>query len=60
MSCIEGVSVLLSKINVEFAKDELVSSLFLDIEGAYVNVVHTILNQKMTEIDIPESYMNYH
>lgn len=56
-SCMDGISTLLTDINIAFANDELVMALFVDIEGAYDNVLHDILVKKMKSIGITNDFL---
>lgn len=52
-SCMEVLTIFLSDISIAFANYQSISAIFLDIEGAYDKVVHSVLIDKMTKIGLP-------
>lgn len=56
-SCLDNVSVLVTDINVTYVKKEYLVAAFIDIEGAYDNVVPSILIRDLLDSGIPYKFV---
>lgn len=52
-SCNDNIAILVTDINSGFLRKKFMSAVFLDIEGAYDNVVPSILIQELIELNVP-------
>lgn len=52
-SCVDNTAILSTDIYNSFAKKEAVAAMFIDIEGAYDNVVTETLIKNMSELRLP-------
>ncbi|KAJ8980040.1 hypothetical protein NQ317_011941 [Molorchus minor] len=50
----EAVSILISDILISFTKNKTISAVFVDIKGAYDNVIMEILHAQLVKIGIPQ------
>ncbi|CAG4993124.1 unnamed protein product [Colias eurytheme] len=53
-STLDSIAVLTTDIQISFKKKQFLAGVFLDIEGAYDNVILPILRQKLHQLSIPE------
>lgn len=56
-SCLDNVSVLVTDINLSFVKKEFLVAAFIDIEGAYDNVVPSILIKELLDLGMPYKFI---
>lgn len=58
-SCTDNLAILHSKIQKEFLGKNHLVSVFLDIKGAYDNVLADVLITRMKAINLPENLLNF-
>ncbi|KAL7296758.1 hypothetical protein TKK_0010168 [Trichogramma kaykai] len=58
-SCIENLNILVSDIQKNFYTKDTVSALFLDIKGAFDNVVPDILIDDLIELNLPKKIISF-
>lgn len=58
-SSIDNIAILTSHIYHSWYKDKVTSALFLDIQGAYDNVLGDILIKRLINLDMPRPYIQF-
>ena len=58
-STMDSIAILTTDIRLAFSRNESLLAAFLDIKGAYDNVVVTILRTKLLELEVPTLLVNF-
>ncbi|XP_043267665.1 uncharacterized protein [Venturia canescens] len=58
-SCVDNLAILRAKIDNEFVRKNHLVSVFLDVKGAYDNVLADILINRLKDLKIPVNLLNF-